>query len=131
MGGLSLGSKGSCSISGPSGPQEEAGDATLKEEPIKPAVLVILGGQWAASRIQRAWRLKCWRRDFEHFCETRLDYVGSLSWLQKRQRLYGTELAEPSDHQNWAAAYQVAPRDVEIDPWGAKRLREHLARMWA
>lgn len=49
-----------------------------------------LGGQWAAARIQRAWRLR-------QFARKAVGFVHSLDWLQRHNMLYGTELAEQDD----------------------------------
>ncbi|CAK0867346.1 unnamed protein product, partial [Prorocentrum cordatum] len=46
----------------------------------------------AACRIQRAWRISRWRRRFVLFSERELGWVGSLTWLQEHNLLYGTEL---------------------------------------
>ena len=55
------------------------------------------GGQWAATKIQRAWKIYLWRISFYRFGRETLKWVGSLDWLQRHNRLYGTELAERED----------------------------------
>jgi len=85
---------------------------------------------FAASRIQRAWKLQRWRRMFTEFSENQLGWVGSLAWLQQHNLLYGTELADTEDVRWWLQQRSSAPLDREVDPWGSDRLLEHLNRMW-
>lgn len=84
----------------------------------------------AAARIQRAWKINRWRRKFVDFSEREVGWVGSLTWLQRHNRLYGTELADQKDIDRWAEHRAVAPLDREVDPWGSTKLRAHLNRMW-
>jgi len=84
----------------------------------------------AARRIQRAWKLSRWRRVFVAYCRRDLGWVGSLDWLQRHNMLYGTELAEQEDLDWWSQQQAGAPLDYEVDPWGCKKLRDHLNRMW-
>eukprot|EP00930_Biecheleria_cincta_P055852 TRINITY_DN42103_c0_g1_i1.p1 TRINITY_DN42103_c0_g1~~TRINITY_DN42103_c0_g1_i1.p1 ORF type:complete len:660 (-),score=50.50 TRINITY_DN42103_c0_g1_i1:228-2186(-) len=84
----------------------------------------------AAIRIQRAWKLNRWRRLFVAYCRRDLGWVGSLDWLQRHNMLYGTELAEQEDLDWWVQQQAVAPLDYEVDPWGCKKLRDHLNKMW-
>lgn len=84
----------------------------------------------AAIRIQRAWKLNRWRRLFVAYCRRDLGWVGSLEWLQRHNMLYGTELAEQEDLDWWNQQQPVAPLDYDVDPWGCKKLRDHLNKMW-
>lgn len=84
----------------------------------------------AAARIQRAWRISSWRRKFIDLSVNQLGWLGSLSWLQEQNLLYGTELADEEDARWWVEQRQDAPLDHEVDPWGALKLRDHLDRMW-
>ncbi|CAJ1370568.1 unnamed protein product [Effrenium voratum] len=84
----------------------------------------------SACRIQRAWKMSRWRRVFVTDCKRDLGWLGSLDWLQRHSMLYGTELAEPEDLDWWYHQQSGAPLDYEVDPWGCKKLREHLNRMW-
>jgi len=88
------------------------------------------GAHLMATRIQQLWRLHYWRKHFVNFGERRLNYVGRLSWLQERQRLYGTETAEPEDTHAWNDAIANSLPDLEVDPWGHKHLRNHLNMIW-
>jgi len=83
----------------------------------------------AAARIQRAWKVSRWRRAFVDY-SAQQGWVGSLSWLQQRNMLYGTELADDEDVRTWESQRAVAPMDREVDPWGYERLQNHLHRMW-
>lgn len=85
---------------------------------------------FAAARIQRAWRIGNWRRKFVSVSVTQVGWLGSLTWLQEKNLLYGTELADAEDASWWAEQRQDAPLDHEVDPWGAMKLRDHLDRMW-
>jgi len=85
---------------------------------------------WAAGRIQRAWKIHRWRRQFVKFSERQVGWVGSLEWLQIHNLLYGTELADSEDVRWWLQQRATAPLDREVDPWGSDRLLEHLNRMW-
>eukprot|EP00930_Biecheleria_cincta_P072094 TRINITY_DN59541_c0_g1_i1.p1 TRINITY_DN59541_c0_g1~~TRINITY_DN59541_c0_g1_i1.p1 ORF type:complete len:670 (-),score=101.43 TRINITY_DN59541_c0_g1_i1:81-2090(-) len=85
---------------------------------------------FAAGRIQRAWRLHQWRRAFVSFSECQVGWLGSLAWLHRNNKLYGTELAEQEDQKEWAEQREAAPLDSEVDPWGCAQLRRHLHRMW-
>jgi len=84
----------------------------------------------AAARIQRAWKVSRWRRIFVDFSEREVGWVGSLAWLQHRNMLYGTELADDQDGRAWEGFRLDAPLDQEVDPWGYERLQHHLHRMW-
>eukprot|EP00931_Biecheleriopsis_adriatica_P065664 TRINITY_DN40155_c0_g1_i1.p1 TRINITY_DN40155_c0_g1~~TRINITY_DN40155_c0_g1_i1.p1 ORF type:complete len:717 (+),score=117.00 TRINITY_DN40155_c0_g1_i1:114-2264(+) len=84
----------------------------------------------AAKRIQRAWKLSRWRRVFIAYSRRDLGWVGSLDWLQRHNMLYGTELAEQEDLDWWSQQQDGAPLDYEVDPWGCKKLRDHLNKMW-
>jgi len=84
----------------------------------------------ASAKIARMWSVYCFRKSFVHYGAQKLDWVGSLDWLQRHNRLYGTEIAEQYDLDEWNKAYASAALDREVDPWGSKRLREHLVRMW-
>eukprot|EP00418_Pyrodinium_bahamense_P036163 CAMPEP_0179202448 /NCGR_PEP_ID=MMETSP0796-20121207/100840_1 /TAXON_ID=73915 /ORGANISM="Pyrodinium bahamense, Strain pbaha01" /LENGTH=601 /DNA_ID=CAMNT_0020907169 /DNA_START=105 /DNA_END=1907 /DNA_ORIENTATION=- len=84
----------------------------------------------AAARIQRAWKVSRWRRTFVAYSEQKVGWVGSLEWLQQRNMLYGTELAEPEDVRSWYENRADAPLDREVDPWGCTKLRDHLNKMW-
>jgi len=84
----------------------------------------------AASRIQRNWRLRQWRRKFVDYSQNECGWVGSLEWLQHHNLLYGTELADAEDVKWWLQQRATAPLDSEVDPWGSERLLEHLNRMW-
>eukprot|EP00429_Kryptoperidinium_foliaceum_P112617 CAMPEP_0176320952 /NCGR_PEP_ID=MMETSP0121_2-20121125/71088_1 /TAXON_ID=160619 /ORGANISM="Kryptoperidinium foliaceum, Strain CCMP 1326" /LENGTH=119 /DNA_ID=CAMNT_0017663359 /DNA_START=13 /DNA_END=368 /DNA_ORIENTATION=+ len=88
----------------------------------------ILAVHWAAGRIQRAWKVHRWRRQFVQFSEVQLRWVGSLDWLQRHNMLYGTELADHEDVHTWLQERSAAPLDREVDPWGSERLLEHLNR---
>jgi len=90
----------------------------------------VLAVHWAAGRIQRAWKIHRWRRQFWSFSEGQLQWVGSLDWLQQHNLLYGTELADSDDVRWWLQQRTGAPLDREVDPWGSERLLEHLHRMW-
>lgn len=79
----------------------------------------------AATRIQRVWRLVSWRRAFVAFSE-QVGWVGSMEWLQQRKKVFGTELAEKEDEEDWFLEKSVAPPDIEIDPWGNRELKRHL-----
>lgn len=59
-----------------------------------------------------------------------MGWVGSLAWLQQRNMLYGTELAEKEDKRAWEGHRAQAPLDREVDPWGFERLQLHLHKMW-
>mmetsp|Transcript_7425 Transcript_7425/g.16355 ORF Transcript_7425/g.16355 Transcript_7425/m.16355 type:complete len:820 (+) Transcript_7425:62-2521(+) len=85
---------------------------------------------YAATRIQRAWRVNHWRRKFMDFSEREVGWVGTLDWLQRHCLLYGTELADPEDIRFWNQQRQGAPLDREVDPWGSGKLRDHLNKMW-
>jgi len=85
---------------------------------------------YAASRIQRVWKLNRWRRQFVSFSAHTVGWVGSLEWLQQRNMLYGTELADQEDVRWWKQNRATAPLDREVDPWGCTKLRDHLNRMW-
>lgn len=85
---------------------------------------------FAAGRIQRAWKISRWRRVFTADCKRDLGWLGSLDWLQRHNMLYGTELAETEDLEWWYQQQSGAPLDYEVDPWGCRKLREHLNRMW-
>lgn len=84
----------------------------------------------AAARIQRAWKVHSWRQKFVDFSEHELGWLGSLEWLQRRNLLYGTELADPEDVRWWQQQRERAPLDREVDPWGFVKLRNHLHRIW-
>lgn len=64
------------------------------------------------------------------YSEQEVGWVGSLAWLQQRNMLYGTELADQDDCRQWEVNRAQAPLDREVDPWGFERLRAHLHRMW-
>lgn len=85
---------------------------------------------FAATRIQRSWKLHLWRRKFVDYSQRENGWVGSLEWLQKHNLLYGTELADSDDVKWWLQQRATAPLDKEVDPWGSERLLEHLNRMW-
>eukprot|EP00930_Biecheleria_cincta_P037930 TRINITY_DN26071_c0_g1_i1.p1 TRINITY_DN26071_c0_g1~~TRINITY_DN26071_c0_g1_i1.p1 ORF type:complete len:688 (-),score=70.93 TRINITY_DN26071_c0_g1_i1:335-2398(-) len=85
---------------------------------------------FAAARIQRAWRISNWRRRFVEVSAKQLGWLGSLAWLQEKNLLYGTELADAEDASWWIEQQRDAPLDHEVDPWGALKLRDHLDRMW-
>jgi len=86
--------------------------------------------QFAATRIQRAWKLNRWRHCFTDFSENQVRWVGSLEWLQHHNLLYGTELADNEDVRWWLHHRATAALDREVDPWGSEKLLEHLSRMW-
>jgi len=69
-----------------------------------------------------------WR--FVDFSEREIGWVGSLSWLQRHNRLYGTELATSKDVERWLEHRAHAPLDRDVDPWGCLKLQDHLSRMW-
>lgn len=100
------------------------------EEALPPPVKRLAPQHWAASRIQRAWKISRWRRVFIVDCKRDLGWLGSLDWLQRHNMLYGTELAETEDLEWWYHQQSGAPLDYEVDPWGCRKLREHLNRMW-
>mmetsp|Transcript_45072 Transcript_45072/g.104416 ORF Transcript_45072/g.104416 Transcript_45072/m.104416 type:complete len:798 (+) Transcript_45072:44-2437(+) len=85
---------------------------------------------YAASRIQRAWKIHHWRRLFLDFSASSAGWVGTLEWLQRHCLLYGTELADPEDVRFWNQQRAGAPLDREVDPWGCSKLRDHLNKMW-
>lgn len=85
---------------------------------------------FAAARIQRAWKVNKWRRTFVDFSVREIDWLGSLEWLQRRNMLYGTELADEEDVRWWRLQREGAPLDREVDPWGSVKLRGHLHRIW-
>mmetsp|Transcript_57718 Transcript_57718/g.129441 ORF Transcript_57718/g.129441 Transcript_57718/m.129441 type:complete len:806 (+) Transcript_57718:45-2462(+) len=85
---------------------------------------------YAASRIQRAWKIHHWRRLFLDFSASSAGWVGTLEWLQRHCLLYGTELADPEDTRFWSQQRAGAPLDREVDPWGCSKLRDHLNKMW-
>lgn len=85
---------------------------------------------FAASRIQRAWRISRWRRAFALFAEHQAGWVGSLDWLHRNNMIYGTEVAEQEDEEGWCHEKYVAAPDAEVDPWGNNQLRQHLQKMW-
>jgi len=64
------------------------------------------------------------------FSAQTVGWVGSLDWLQQRNMLYGTELADQEDVKWWKQNRATAPLDREVDPWGSTKLRDHLNRMW-
>mmetsp|Transcript_122713 Transcript_122713/g.194375 ORF Transcript_122713/g.194375 Transcript_122713/m.194375 type:complete len:614 (+) Transcript_122713:84-1925(+) len=84
----------------------------------------------AACRIQRAWRMSRWRRNFISFSRCEVGWLGTLDWLQRHNLLYGTELADAEDVNWWMQQREGAPLDREVDPWGCKKLHEHLQRVW-
>lgn len=84
----------------------------------------------AACRIQRAWRMSRWRRSFINFSRREVGWLGTLDWLQRHNLLYGTELADADDIKWWLQQREGAPLDKEVDPWGCKKLHEHLQRVW-
>jgi len=86
--------------------------------------------QFAASRIQRAWRISRWRRAFALHAEHQAGWVGSLDWLHRNNMIYGTEAAEQEDEEEWCHEKYVAAPDAEVDPWGNNQLRQHLQKMW-
>lgn len=86
--------------------------------------------QYAAARIQRAWKVNKWRRTFVDFSVREIDWLGSLEWLQRRNMLYGTELADEEDVRWWRMQREGAPLDREVDPWGSVKLRGHLHRIY-
>lgn len=79
----------------------------------------------AATRIQRVWRLVSWRRAFVAF-SAQVGWVGSMEWLQQHKKVFGTELAEKEDEEDWFLEKASAPPDIEIDPWGNRELKRHL-----
>jgi len=85
---------------------------------------------FAAARIQRCFRIYRWRRRFVDVSIRQIGWLGSLSWLQEQNLLYGTELADKEDVRWWSEQRATAPLDREVDPWGALKLREHLDKMW-
>jgi len=85
---------------------------------------------YAAARIQRSWKVSKWRRTFVEFSVGEVDWLGSLEWLQRRNMLYGTELADDEDVRWWRMQREGAPLDREVDPWGSVKLRGHLHRIW-
>lgn len=85
---------------------------------------------FAATRIQRVWKLQRWRRSFVEYSANQLQWVGSLEWLQQHNLLYGTELASGDDVRCWLQQRALAPLDREVDPWGSERLFDHLNRVW-
>ncbi|CAD7945255.1 unnamed protein product [Amoebophrya sp. A120] len=91
---------------------------------------VVVAGHWAASRIQRWWRLLVFHSRFYSHGRNVLKWIGSLEWLMKQNMLYGTEIAEQEDFDYWDRAFHSSALDSEVDPWGNKRLREHLNKMW-
>lgn len=98
--------------------------------PEDPCVAKLMPKHFAAQRIQRAWKISRWRRVFTADCKRELGWLGSLDWLQRHNMLYGTELAETEDLEWWYHQQAGAPLDYEVDPWGCRKLREHLNRMW-
>lgn len=84
----------------------------------------------AACRIQRAWRISRWRRMFIAFSEQEVGWVGTLTWLQQNNQLYGTELADSEDVRWWYLQKNDAPLDRDVDPWGCAKLHEHLNTVW-
>jgi len=84
---------------------------------------------FAATRIQRAWRVHAWRSALIRAGEA-LGWVGSLSWLRQNGLLYGTELAEDWDMDWWDLQREHALRDTDVDPWGHSQLCDHLHRLW-
>jgi len=101
-----------------------------RADPEDPCVAKLLPKHFAAQRIQRAWKISRWRRVFITDCKRDLGWLGSLDWLQRHNMLYGTELAETEDLEWWYHQQAGAPLDYEVDPWGCRKLREHLNRMW-
>ena len=57
-------------------------------------------------------------------------WLGSLDWLCRNRRVYGVELAEKEDEEEWLSHRFAAPLDATIDPWGHKQLQQHLQSMW-
>eukprot|EP00435_Cladocopium_sp_Y103_P009263 s4570_g2.t1 len=100
------------------------------KDPEDPCAAKLLPKHFAAQRIQRAWKISRWRRVFTADCKRDLGWLGSLDWLQRHNMLYGTELAETEDLEWWYHQQAGAPLDYEVDPWGCRKLREHLNRMW-
>ncbi|CAE7571460.1 HERC1 [Symbiodinium natans] len=94
--------------------------------PKRPGVYV----HFAALRIQRAWRISRWRRAFALYAEHQAGWVGSLDWLHQNNMIYGTELAEKEDEEEWCHEKFVAAPDAEVDPWGNNQLRQHLQKTW-
>lgn len=99
-------------------------------EPRRSSRRVVKAPHHAAARIQRAWKVHNWRRQFVDYSEHQNGWVGSLDWLQQNNLLYGTELADSEDVRWWVQQRTTAPLDREVDPWGFERLREHLNRVW-
>lgn len=91
---------------------------------------VILARHYKAARIQRAWRISRWRRLFVQYSRVTVQWLGSLSWLQQHNKLYGTELADAKDVMQWEQHRAHALLDYEVDPWGSHMLRTHLSQMW-
>mmetsp|Transcript_18295 Transcript_18295/g.46828 ORF Transcript_18295/g.46828 Transcript_18295/m.46828 type:complete len:565 (-) Transcript_18295:78-1772(-) len=85
---------------------------------------------FAASRIQRAWRVYKWRVDFVFYSETQVGWVGALDWLKQHNLIYGTELADRCDVDWWELQHANAFSDKEVDPWGHHHMRDHLRRIW-
>ena len=75
------------------------------------------GAHWATAKIQRAWRIHCWRRRFLAFGRGHLKWVGSLDWLQRHNRLYGTELAEEEDQEGYFFVFLGARRSYLVSRW--------------
>eukprot|EP00931_Biecheleriopsis_adriatica_P101523 TRINITY_DN7663_c0_g1_i3.p1 TRINITY_DN7663_c0_g1~~TRINITY_DN7663_c0_g1_i3.p1 ORF type:complete len:607 (-),score=76.47 TRINITY_DN7663_c0_g1_i3:46-1614(-) len=108
----------------------EAARARLLRQPVgwrKGRLTVV---HYAASRIQRAWRISHWHRCFVDFSRHQVGWLGSLSWLRRHSLLYGNELADNEDVRWWIKSREDAPLDREVDPWGFERLQEHLCRTW-
>lgn len=80
----------------------------------------------AAARIQRAWRVWNWRRAFVVYSE-QIGWLGHFDWLLRHRKVFGTELASAEDAAVWSQEKRHAPPDAEIDPWGHRELRRHLA----
>lgn len=83
---------------------------------------------FAASRIQRAWRLSRLRRTFVKFSEENLGWVGEFGWLESHNQTFGAELADVDDLRFWLQQLATAAVDSKVDPWGCQQLRKHLNR---
>ena len=55
-----------------------------------------------------------------------------IPWAKPREtpQVFGTELASAEDAAVWSQEKRHAPPDAEIDPWGHRELRRHLAVPW-
>lgn len=80
----------------------------------------------AAARIQRAWRVWTWRKAFVVYSE-QIGWLGHFDWLLRHRKIFGTEPATAEDAAMWRSEKCQAPPDAEIDPWGHRELRRHLA----